>query len=222
VETSILAAIEHPLTALMTSAQLLEKDFGALSPQQVRGRIAAMHRGAFWLHALVENMLCAAAARDGRLDLRRQTLWLEDLLRNVAAAVAAMLDEQGQRLETSLEQPTSAVPADPRRISQVLVNLISNASEHSAAGAPIELSAFWKGAVVRVSVGDRGPALPEEHEGRPFESLWRPGPAPDASDENATLGLVVSRWIVEAHGGTVGASNRPGGGARFWFELPTN
>ena len=215
----VFSAFQHSLTALLTSLELLEEDFGSLSAEQVRARIAAMHRGAFWLQGVAENMLCAATIREGRLQLRPQALLLTDVVEEVSAVVTPLLGEQGKTLETSADEPMAAVMADPRRIGQVLINFISNADAHTPHGSSVAISLRSRGGLVRLSVGDRGPALPLQGTDL-LESFNRP--TVHQGTDTATLGLslAVSRWLVEAHGGVVGATSRPAGGARFWFELP--
>ena len=218
VQHSVLSAIQHPLTALVTSVQLLEEDFDELSREQIRHRISAMHTGAFWLHELIENLLCAATIQHGRLEIRRQPLRLTDVVEEISPVVTPMLTQQGQHLEMSLDIDTPEVLADPRRMSQVLVNLISNASEQSGQGSAVRVRIGPRGEAAMVTVADRGPALPGAGPTPLLESFSRPGQ--QTSNEAAVLGLAVARWIVEAHGGTVGARNRRGGGAQFWFKLP--
>ena len=217
-EPSILTAIQHPLTALVTSIQLLEEDFEGLSCEQIRERIDAMYSGAFSIHGLIENLLCAATIRDGQLSMRLQPLSLAEMVDELAPVVRPILGRRAQQLEMSIDQTAPEVRADPRRMSQVLVNLILNASEQSGDGAAVGVRARALEDAVRVSVTDRGPELPEGSRDLLFESRLRP--AQQGSSEAAGLGLAVARWIVEAHGGTVGAQNRRSGGARFWFQLP--
>jgi two-component system, OmpR family, sensor histidine kinase KdpD len=108
---------------------------------------------------------------------------------------------------------------DPLRIGQVLMNLISNASDHSAPGSPIEVTVGSHGPSVRVSVADRGTPLHDGSESG-ADRATRPDFDFESPQKAASLGLAVARWIVEVHGGTVDARNRRRGGARFWFELP--
>jgi K+-sensing histidine kinase KdpD len=220
VEPSVLLTIQHRLTALVTAVQVLEEDFEAIPPPQMRARIAAMHRGAFWLHGLIENVLFAATIGDGHLQMHRQSLRMEDVVEEISSVVSPILSQQGQRLETFADERTSQIQADPRRIGQALVNLISNASENSTDGSSVGIGIASRGESVRVSVADRGPALPEDSENALFQSSRQPLAAEPSVYETVGLGLAVARWIVEAHGGTVGARNRRGGGTRFWFELP--
>jgi signal transduction histidine kinase len=217
-EPSVLTAIQHPLTALVTSMQLLEEDFDELTRAQVRRRIAAMHTGAFWLHELIENLQCAATIEHGRLEIQRRPLSLTGVVEEILPVVMPILSQQAQHLDPALDEGTPDVLADPRRMSQVMVNLISNASEQSEAGGTIRLRITPRDEEARVVVADRGPALPVESAAAALESLSRPGQ--QGSNGAAALGLAVARWIIEAHGGKVGAQNRPGGGARFWFQLP--
>jgi two-component system sensor histidine kinase KdpD len=182
--------------------------------------VTTMHRGALWLHGLVENLLCAATIRDGRFQVHRQTVALEDVIDEVRPVVAPLLGQKGQRLETSNKGAIPEISADPRRIGQVLVNLIGNASKYTDDSSPIELSVAIHGESVRVTVADRGPGIPAGTEDQLFEPFYRAGSAARSAKEGVGLGLSIVRSIVDAHDGRVGAVNRPGGGACFWFELP--
>src|SRR5438045_7734399 len=101
-ELTVLATVAHelrgPLTALATSSELLVEDFAHLDPEQVKTMLGAMHRRTLWLQGLVENLLCAATIREGRLQLYRQSLSLFDLLGDVEAVVGPLLAQRGQRL----------------------------------------------------------------------------------------------------------------------------
>src|SRR5215216_53682 len=95
-ELTVLATVAHelrgPLTALATSSELLAEDFLHLDPEQVKSMLGAMHRRTLWLQGLVENLLCAATIREGRLQLYRQSLSFADLLSDVEAVVGPILD----------------------------------------------------------------------------------------------------------------------------------
>src|SRR5256885_2641146 len=90
-ELSVFATVAHelrgPLTALATSSELLAEDFAHLDPEQVKKMLEAMHRRTLWLQGLVENLLCAATIREGRLTLFRQSLSMVDVLADVDAVV---------------------------------------------------------------------------------------------------------------------------------------
>lgn len=224
-ELTVLATVAHelrgPLTALATSSELLAEDFQHLDPEQVKGMLAAMHRRTLWLQGLVENLLCAATIREGRLQLFRQSLSMSDLMEDVQAVIDPLLAQRGQRLRVRLSQRLPEVLADSRRLGQVLVNLILNASKFGAANTPIDVTVSVREGAVRVAVADRGPGVPADQAQRLFEAYYRAPATAGSGKDGVGLGLSIVKSIVEAHAGRVGVESRRGGGARFWFELPT-
>jgi signal transduction histidine kinase len=223
-ELTVLATVAHelrgPLTALATSSELLAEDFLNLDPAQVQGMLAGIHRRTIWLQGLVENLLSAAAIREGRLQLYRQSLTLSDVLADVQAVVEPLLAQRSQRLRIRLSGPVPEVLADSRRLGQVLVNLILNASKFGPPSSDIEINVSRKGPAVRVTVADRGPGVPPEQAARLFEPYYRAPATAGSGKDGVGLGLSIVKSIIEAHAGRVGVESRRGGGARFWFELP--
>ena len=224
-ELTVLATVAHelrgPLTALATSSELLAEDFARLDPEQVKDMLGAMRRRALWLQGLVENLLCAATIREGRLQLNRQLLNLAEVVEEVEAVVGPLLEQRSQRLGVSISPRVPEVLVDSRRVGQVLINLILNASKFGAPDTSIDLTISVRDGAVRVVVADRGPGVSLEQAQRLFEPYYRaPGTAGGGKD-GVGLGLSIVKSIVEAHGGDVGVENRRGGGARFWFSLPT-
>ena len=211
--------LRTPITALTTSSELLLADLDVLQPDQIRGMVSMLHRGALWLQCLVENLLCAATIREGHFQLQPQPIRLMDVVREVQPVVQPLLAQKAQRLRLLPRGRDVEVSADPRRIGQVLVNLISNASKFSAADTSIDVMHAVRGDVVRVTVADRGKGIPAGGGEQLFEPYCRGSEATRTGKEGMGLGLAIVKSIVEAHGGRVGSANRPGGGASFWFEL---
>jgi signal transduction histidine kinase len=111
------------------------------------------------------------------------------------------------------------VLADPRRLAQILVNLILNASEHGGETSAIGVQVVTRGPSIQISVTDRGPGIAEDRLAGFFDLVQQPTTA--VATRGVGLGLAMVRSIAEAHGGNVGARNRRNGGARVWFELPS-
>lgn len=224
-ELSVLATVAHelrgPLTALATSSELLAEDFLHLDPEQVKTMLGAMHRRTLWLQGLVENLLCAATIREGRLQLFRQSLSLTDLLADVDAVVGPLLAQRGQRLRVRFVHHVPEVLGDSRRLGQVMVNLILNASKFALPNTPIDLSISSRDNTVRVAISDRGPGVSSEDADHLFEPYYRAASTADSGKDGVGLGLSIVKSIIEAHGGQVGVESRRGGGARFWFTVPT-
>src|SRR5215813_6498123 len=125
-ELTVLATVAHelrgPLTALATSSELLAEDFPHLDPDQIKSMLGAMHRRTVWLQGLVENLLCAATIREGRLQLNCQSLDMVDVVEEVDAVVGPLLEQRGQQLRVRLAGDVTDVMADSRRLGQVLIN----------------------------------------------------------------------------------------------------
>jgi signal transduction histidine kinase len=134
--------------------------------------------------------------------------------------VEPLLAQRGQQLRVRLSPRLPEVLADSRRLGQVLVNLILNASKFGPPSSEIEVAVTLKGRAIKVTVADRGPGVPPEQAVRLFEPYYRAPATAGSGKDGVGLGLSIVKSIVEAHSGRVGVESRRGGGARFWFELP--
>ena len=223
--TSSLATLAHeirgPLSAVALSSELLMDDVDQLDAEQVRILARRIHRGTIWLQGLIENMLCDAAMREGQLRLAPESTDLVSLYREVEQLLEPLIRGRGQELRLVLRSPAPNVSVDRRRISQVLVNLLMNASKFSPTDSVIMVTIQLHGGSVRVAVSDRGVGLCEASVAL-FERFHRSENVLQAGIAGTGLGLSIVKGIVDAHGGTVGASNRRGGGARFWFQVPAD
>src|SRR5262245_27528981 len=199
-ELTVLATVAHelrgPLTALATSSELLAEDFAHLDPEQVKSMLGAMHRRTVWLQGLVENLLAAATIREGRLQLFRQSLSLTDLLVDVEAVAGPLLAQRGQTLRLRVLQHVPEVLADSRRLGQVLINLILNASKFAGLNTPIDVAISTRGDNVRVTVSDRGPGVSPEIADRLFEPYFRAPATDGVAKDGVGLGLSIVKSIV--------------------------
>jgi signal transduction histidine kinase len=208
----------EPLTALVTSVGLLADDVGVLPPEQQHA-VQTMQRRALQVQSRSENLLCAAAIWDGLFRIHPRSIDLWEVVSEVQAVVMPFLSPKRQRLETTFQDEAHWVRADPRRLAQILVNLILNASEHGDETSAIGVRIATRGAGVRISVADRGQGIAADRILGFFELVRQPTTA--VATGGVGLGLAMVRSIAEAHGGNVGARNRRNGGASVWFELPS-
>ncbi len=213
--------IRSAVAAMTTSSELLLVDAETVGNARVRRLLTLMHRRAFWLQSLVENMLCAAATREGKLPLRMEPTDLGEVVAYVQNVSEPLLSQRHQRLRVRLATPLPVVVADGLRLGQALVNLILNASKFAAEGTTVDLRVTAKRDAVRVCVSDRGPGIMEEQKSRLFDAFFRGSSSTTARADGLGLGLAIVKAIVMGHGGQVGVENRAGGGALFWFEIPT-
>jgi signal transduction histidine kinase len=172
------------------------------------------------LGRIVDDLRTVSLADAGVLQLRRAAVSVGPLLASVARDHEARASAAGVRLEDGTSS-SPAVLADPDRLRQVVVALVDNAIRHSPTGGWVRLAAEAAGdAYVMISVADSGPGIAPADLPHVFDRFYQADPARDRSTGTSGLGLAIVRAIVEAHGGTVGASNEPGAGARFEIRLP--
>jgi two-component system, OmpR family, sensor kinase len=167
------------------------------------------------LSQLAEDLLLIARADQGALPLRTEPLGVDDLLIAVTERFARRAREQGQEIEA---RPTGAfVDADAVRVEQALANLVDNALAHAA--GTIDIFAVERDDVVELHVADAGAGFPDGFLERAFDRFSRADEA--RTSGGSGLGLSIVSLIAQAHGGSVGAANRPEGGADVWLALPS-
>jgi signal transduction histidine kinase len=217
----LVASVAHqfrtPLTSLRMAVHLcLEGSAGPLTEKQA-DLLQAAREESERLQAMVDDLLDLARLQGVGVELAREAIAADALL----AAARRNAEVQAQSREVELEvDPVPAqadVLADPERVQLVFANLLENAIRHSPVGARVLLAARPQDGVVRFEVGDEGPGIPAEHQGRIFEKFVR---LPGAPTGGAGIGLSLARDLVHAHGGQIGVVSEPGCGATFWFTLP--
>ena len=128
---------------------------------------------------------------------------------------------RGCDLQLRVGATAADVCGDPRRLHQVLLNLVTNALQHAPTGGNVWLTVDRDSGKVIVQVADDGPGIPAEHLAHVFDRFYRADTARDREDGGAGLGLAIARAIVEAHGGSIRVANAPRGGAVFSVALPS-
>ena len=218
--SSLLSALSHdlrtPLAAITGAATTLRDESAAIDSGQRRELLDTICEEADRLERLVRNLLDMTRLESGVLVVRRQWMPLEEIVGAALTRVESQLD--GRPVRTDLPADLPLVSADGVLLEQVFVNLLENAAKYAPPGSPVEIVARAPNAgAIAIEVADRGPGIPPGDEGRLFDKFFR---GPQAGSSGAGLGLAICRGVIGAHGGTIEAANRPGGGAVFRMTLP--
>jgi signal transduction histidine kinase/ActR/RegA family two-component response regulator len=207
-----LAAISNAVTVL-GSCELDSQTF-----EKARGVI---ERQCGQMTRLLEDLLDVSRVTRRKIELRKECLDLCGVIAEAVDAVRAQVDAARQTLVVQTAAVPIAVDADPVRLQQILVNLLSNASKYSQAGDPIELSAGIEQAEAVIRVRDRGVGLSPEMLDAVFEPFVQLGSSLDRSEGGLGLGLAIVDGLVRLHGGAVrAASAGKGKGSEFCVRLP--
>ncbi len=215
---TLLSSISHdlrtPLTAVSGAVSTLLENEGSIDPQNRRELLQTVQEEAERLHGMIRNVLDLTRLESGAITVRKEWQSLEEIIGVVLHRLEDRLS--GRPVEVRLPPDVPLVPFDALLIEQALTNLMENVIKYTPQGSPVELSASAGPGVLTVEVADRGPGIPPGDEERIFEKFVRGR----AAGGGVGLGLAICRSIISAHGGTIRAENRPGGGAVFRFTLP--
>ncbi len=218
--------LKTPLTSLKGMAQFLRRQFKnpdsaafKMICQGVCQGLADMERSIYRMEVLVNDLLDVNLVETNMFVLHRKRCDLVELCRHLineytaGAGPALTFETLGESIE---------VEVDVDRISQVIINLLSNARKYSPKGTPITLTLEQAGYESIVSVRDIGVGIPAEMQSHIFEPFYRvPGiEIQTGSSVGLGLGLYISRKIVERHGGRIEVQSMPGEGSTFSIVLP--
>lgn len=218
-----LANITHefrtPLSTLSASLELLLAEADTLSPDELRELLKPTYLSLLSLQMLINNLLEGSRIEAGRFVSNLQRIDLRLVIDEAIRIVQPFLERRHHQLNVHGLADPGPVEADAPQLTQVLVNLLTNAAKYNPLNATIDLHVAQTGDQIRISVSDRGPGIPEAERANLFRQFVR---AHDQAAEQygIGLGLYVVKTTVEAHGGQVGVNARPGGGSIFWLELP--
>jgi two-component system, OmpR family, sensor histidine kinase KdpD len=218
---TLLASISHdlrtPLAVIAGASSALSDSTLGLDSSARQQLALSIETKAQEMSELISNVLDLMRFEAGEVHLRRDWQTLDDLIGTALSRLDHSLS--GRQVEVNVPQDLPAVYVDAPLITQVLVNLLENAAKHTPEGTPISVSAVAAGDSVQVAIDDAGPGLPLGDPERLFAKFQRG--REEGNTGGAGLGLAICRAIMTAHGAEIAASNRPGGGARFLFTLPT-
>lgn len=210
--------LRTPLTAIRGYLEALSEP--DVDPADSRRFVDIATRHALRMERLVKDLL-----RLARLDAQQEpldvtTCELAGLLQSVIADLKPALDERRQRTALEIAPEAATFIADPAKLHDVLRNLIANASTYAPTDTVIRIEGRVEGSQLAIAVEDSGPGIPDADLSRVFERFYRVDKSRARDPGGTGLGLAIVKHLVELHGGSVRAENRPDGGARFTIALP--
>jgi signal transduction histidine kinase len=208
--------LRTPLASVLGfSSLMLDRN---LPPDEMRRYLEVIRAEARRLAELLNDLLDLQRIEQGTLELRLDEVDLNELLGAQITLYSAQSEEHELRLDPA-DEPL-VVYGDRDRLAQVIGNLLSNAIKYSPDGGTVEVSASLVGDEAWIWVRDEGLGIPEEHQQRIFTKFFRGDVGRERGISGTGLGLVLSRQIVEAHGGQIGFESAAGEGSTFWLQFP--
>jgi PAS domain S-box-containing protein len=221
-KSEFLSSMSHelrtPLNAILGFGQLLQSDMPPPTSVQTAS-IDQILRAGWFLLELINEILDLALVESGKSALSLEAVSLTDMLSECRAMMQPLAQKRGITMQFPASGESYVISADRTRLRQVLVNLLSNAIKYNGpnGSVTVECDSPPSGGV-RVSVGDTGPGLTPEKLAQLFQPFNRLGQE-GGTEEGTGIGLVVTKRLVEAMGGTIGVESTVNQGTVFWISL---
>ena len=220
--------LRTPLTSIVGYLDLFsEGRFGDLPPMIARP-MASVRRNAHRLKRLVDDMLDVSRIESGRMVLRRGSVALGDVVRDVVTELLPLANARKQRVITDIDR-IEPIDADRDKLHQIGVNLVSNAIRYTPEQGEIQIAVDeaprdrYPGGWARLRVRDNGVGIADEDRQRIFDPFLSTAPVKhhtSAGPDSAGLGLYIARGLIELHGGLITVDSQPDVFTEFTVLLP--
>jgi signal transduction histidine kinase len=222
-KSEFLANMSHelrtPLNAVLGYAELIQDGIYGEVSQKMQGVLERIQQNGRHLLGLINDVLDLSKIEAGQLTLSPVDYSLRELVLDVVSATEALAAEKQLALEVDVSVDLPRGRGDERRLTQVLMNLVSNAIKFTEAGSVRVRARVEDGSFV-VAVSDTGVGIAPEDRERVFEEFQQVDSSSTRRKGGTGLGLAIARRIVELHGGRIWVESTPGQGSTFAFTLP--
>ncbi len=216
--------LKQPMTSMKGYTDLLMKGIGGALNDQQKQFIQVIRNNVGRMDQLVQSLLDISRIESGRLRLEMSEVAPEELISEAVQAFEPTISAKNQTIEVNIEVNLPAVTGDRVRLLQVLTNLVSNANKYTPEGGVVTIhAARWMEGdqnYVRWSVQDTGIGMTPEEQERLFTKYFRASSAAVRSVQGTGLGLVITRSIIEMHGGRIWVESEHQKGSTFSFIIP--
>jgi signal transduction histidine kinase len=211
--------LRNPLAPVRTATQVLRMN-GPATPELQWAR-DIIDRQIQQMTRLIDDLMDVSRIRQGKIELRRVHVELAKVVLGAIETSRPLIDEHGHELTLTMPSGDVIVDADEVRLTQVFMNLLTNAAKYSEKGSRIDLHALRQGSDVVVTVKDAGIGIPTTKLQTIFEMFSQVEAALSRSRGGLGIGLCLVKQLVEMHGGRIEArSEGPGKGSEFVVRLP--
>jgi signal transduction histidine kinase/ActR/RegA family two-component response regulator len=211
--------LRNPLAPIRNASELLARMIGG-NPQ-AQGIVEVVQRQVAHLSHLVDDLLDVSRITQRRIELRRETVEVAEVIRQAVETVEPAIRERSHDLQIHSSYQALSVHGDVSRLVQCVVNLLTNAAKYTDNGGRIHITSGREGEMALIEVVDNGMGIATQLVPRVFDLFVQSDRTLDRSQGGLGIGLSVVQRLVEMHGGSVAAaSDGPGQGSTFSIRLP--
>uniref|UniRef100_UPI00403A0A85 PAS domain S-box protein n=1 Tax=Variovorax sp. BK018 TaxID=3450241 RepID=UPI00403A0A85 len=211
--------LRNPLASIASSAMVMTSTDTADSDRLRAAEVIVRQSAA--MGSLLDDLLDVSRLRLGRLSFDRRATSISGVIQNAVEAARPAMSAAGHQLSVHLPAHDLEVHADPKRLAQVVINLLTNAAKYTPAGGHVSISAELADGEVVTTVTDDGIGMEPASIERMFDMFTQASQAGAANTAGLGIGLALARSILEHHDGWIDAQSQGiGRGSRFRFGLP--
>ena len=228
IKSQFLANMSHelrtPLNSIIGFSRVIIKGIDGPVTDQQHQDLSAIYNSGQHLLRLINDILDLSKIEAGKMELSLEELNIVDTIKSVLSTAVGLVKDKPVKLLTEIATTLPTVRADPMRIRQILLNLISNASKFTDEGsvtvsAEVQTSSTGFPEMI-ISVIDTGPGISIEDQGKLFLAFSQVDSSPTRKTGGTGLGLSICQRLVDLHGGKIGVKSAVGKGSTFYFTLP--
>jgi len=209
--------LKTPLTAIIAHLDVLDDMKTNLTEDELKS-FEAIRRNTNNLKVLISNILEISRIESGKFELTKIKIDLKKLIEDAARELEILSSQKGLKLVLKLEKLPD-IEADDTRLREVMNNLITNAIKFTEAGN-ITIKAIKKDKFIQVTVEDTGCGIPKDKLKNLFQKFYQVNASISRRYGGTGLGLLITKQLIESHGGKIWIESQEGKGSTFYFTLP--
>jgi signal transduction histidine kinase len=223
-KSDFMATMSHelrtPLTSIIGYSDMLLSGMTGEMNEKQTAFVDSILKGGETLLNLINDVLDLTKIEAGRLELNREAVDLRAALLGVLPVVKPRAQDKRIRISTFLPTDLPLVWADPGKLNQILLNLITNGVKYTHENGSVSVEARTLGDLVEIWINDTGMGIAREDQDKVFQRFTQIDSSATRSQGGTGLGLAIVRELVELHGGTIRVQSKLGKGSSFIFTMP--
>ena len=212
--------LRTPIASVFGYGTLLTAERGGPLTDKQHQFVEAMQKNVKRMELLVSDLQSISRIESGQMALEPMSMRVGPALRSAAQSLSVQTEGRNQTVAFDIPEELPKVNADPRRLDQIVSNLVSNAHKYTPAGGSIGIAARQRDGYVECSVSDTGIGISAEDQKRIFDKFYRAHRSGTEEMPGTGLGLSIAKSLVELHGGTLEVESELNEGSTFRFTLP--
>ncbi|HEY1171852.1 MAG TPA: ATP-binding protein [Verrucomicrobiae bacterium] len=224
VKTRFFANISHelrtPLTLLLAPIETMRRQKAHNFDEQTREWLSTMEANGLRLLKLINDLLDLVKLESGHMDVRRDSVNLEDFLKGLRSSVQKMADDKRVHISAQVDPSVTAIVTDRDKLEKILLNLVFNAIKFTPAKGQVIIKARKDGEFTQIEVVDTGVGIAEANIPYLFTRFWQADTSAQRKYQGTGIGLALVKELVEVQGGSVAVASKEGVGTTMAVRLP--